>query len=327
MYTVAPDGICIRRCFGPDGNISLPDEIGARPVTELGAYAFSSRGRGAAVLEGLKEPLFSWDGESEEEWDGDLREAVCDEALLSLRLPAYLKKVGAYAFYGCSALEELNLPGSVSDWGAGVFTGCTSLTRLKLRRGTDSKSCLKEVLFELRQTLSAEFTDLGAKVIFPEFYEDSVENTPARIIMRQMHGCGHMYRYCFEEGRFKFREYDRLFSYMKAEENAPLAARMALCRLSSPWELEREAGEAYAAYLREHPEETALVLLQDEEEALDWMLQSPVLDRPLWEALSALAQKKGRREVVAQLMEVFYRRFGREASLHSKRSGSRRFEL
>lgn len=43
---------------------------------------------------------------------------------------------------------------------------------------------------------------LLAKLVFPEYFEESVENTPARIIMREMHGCGHMYRYCFDGTRF-----------------------------------------------------------------------------------------------------------------------------
>ena len=63
------------------------------------------------------------------------------------------------------------------------------------------ETCLREILSELHQALRVDLKApdgaLKARLIFPEFYEESVENTPARIIMREMHGCGHMYRYCF----------------------------------------------------------------------------------------------------------------------------------
>ena len=55
------------------------------------------------------------------------------------------------------------------------------------------------MLAELRQTLFVDYHGKQeARLVFPEFFEESVENTPARIIMREMHGCGHRYRYCFD---------------------------------------------------------------------------------------------------------------------------------
>ena len=49
--------------------------------------------------------------------------------------------------------------------------------------------------------------------------------------MREMHGCGHMYRYCFDGGDFRFDEYDRLFPHVKVQEKPELAVRLALYRL------------------------------------------------------------------------------------------------
>lgn len=323
LYSTALDGICIRRCFGLDGNIRLPETIDGRPVTELGPYAFSGHMENAGILERVKEPLKLWSCHEEE---SDAGEAVCDEVLTVLALPSGLRKVGAYAFYGCHALKELEFPLSVSDWGAGVFTGCSGLKRLRVRPGQEGHSCLKEVLFELHQTLEVEFSDSGARVIFPEFYEESVENTPARIISRQMHGCGHMYRYCFEDGRFRFREYDRLFVYLKAEENAQLAAQTALFRLYRPWELEEKARGEYISYLNSHPRETARAVLDQEPGMLRWIAAQTFCSRTLWEGLLREAERRGKREETALLMEAFHLRFAldQQNQTHSPKS---RFQL
>ena len=345
LYGTASDGVCLRRCFGLDGEVRLPDQVEGIPVTRLGPYLFSDGMERAGILKRMKAPLFLWeegrgslpvreplDGQDLLEWEG--LPAASGPALTSLSLPSEIRQVGAYSLYGCSSLKRLEFSLSISDWGAGVFTGCTNLEILGVWPGAGGRSCLKEVLSELRQTLEVEFYDSQpglarqihprACLVLPEFYEESVENTPARIVSRQMHGCGHMYRYCFADGRFSFREYDRLFSYMKAEENPALACRMALYRLYWPEDLGEEAKESYRAYLHEHPFETARNLLRPRcGEILKKVLADPSLSRALWECLSDLAQKEGQRGLTAQLMEAFHQHFGQSAAKGRKR----RFEL
>ena len=78
------------------------------------------------------------------------------------------------------------------------------------------KSCLKEILSELNETVAVHYRERGetgektllAELLFPAFYEEAVENTPARITETHVHGCGHRYRYCFENTQLLFREYD-----------------------------------------------------------------------------------------------------------------------
>ena len=57
-----------------------------------------------------------------------------------------------------------------------------------------------------------------ARLIFPEYFEDSVENTPARIVCIETHGCGHRYRYCFAGRVFQYRGYDELFPHVQVQE-------------------------------------------------------------------------------------------------------------
>ena len=230
LYKETLDGICIQRYYSLDGRVRIPDQVDGMPVRELDSYVFSQtvRGREAPPLAVTDEP------------------AVMGEVLEELVLPGTLRKVGAYAFYNCTCLKLLSCHSTVEDWGAGVFTGCSGLEELDIRLMGGPKSCLKEILAELRQTLIVSFRnpqgELGARLVFPEFFEESVENTPARIIMREMHGCGHMYRYCFQGPDFDFREYDRLFPHVQVQEKPELVTRLALYRLYWPWDLTEKPG-------------------------------------------------------------------------------------
>lgn len=332
LYSTTLDGICIRRCFGLDGIAGLPETIEGRPVTEIGAYAFSDGlERAASLRDGFWEEGRIWDCLKGEPCGGkadcgflDGLPAVSGPRLLRLFLPRQVKKVGAYALYGCGSLKCLEFSDGDLDWGAGVFTGCGGLRELKIRRGPLGRSRLKEVLFELRQTLEAELLgeegELEARLVFPEFYEDSVENTPARIIMREMYGCGHMYRYCCGQGEFQFKEYDGLFPYMRAQEANSLAARLALCRLFWPFKLSEKAGAEYAAYLSDHPREALEAAGGPWEEAMTGFLgNSPAMGRRQLASMAEEAGRLGKVQAAAILMDALHRRF--------PAGGGRRFEL
>ena len=67
--------------------------------------------------------------------------------------------------------------------GAGAFTGCKRLSKLHVRDMGQEKSCLREVLVDLNQTVTVEWLGKdGFQVLYPAFFEEAVENTPARII-------------------------------------------------------------------------------------------------------------------------------------------------
>lgn len=281
-----------------DGILRIPETIGQRPVTELAGYIFSD------TVRGQEPPPGTYEGE----------EAVCGAKLKELTLPEGLKKIGAYAFYNCYDFRKLSCYSTVEDWGAGVFTGCSQLDTLEIRIAEGRKSCFKEILSELHQTLVVNWSKgegtARARLIFPEFYEESVENTPARIIMREMHGCGHMYRYCFDGGDFNFQEYDRLFPYVKPQEKPGLVALLALYRLYWPWGLSDKAKDDYQHYIRENAGEGAReLLLRGEGDILRWLAGEPFigllqLDNMIKEA--AGAEDAGS---LAFLMDMKHRRF------------------
>ncbi len=100
-----------------------------------------------------------------------------------------------------------------------------------------------------------------ARLIFPEFYEEGVENTPARILENHVHGSGILYRNCFRGRALDFAQYDALFPHAKAWESGELVLRMALARLRAGKGLTQKAKEQYEQYLTEHAAEAGRWLL------------------------------------------------------------------
>ena len=217
------------------------------------------------------------------------------------------------------------------DWGAGVFTGCTQINHLDIHIFPEEKSSFKEILSELRQMLVVDYRDeegkLLAKLIFPEFFEESIENTPARIIMREMHGCGHMYRYSFNGTDFQFWEYDKLLPTAEILESPELVCRMALYRLYWPKGLTEEWKEEYWKYIKKHPDETAKGLAKrGEREILSWLAEAKETDSQMLEQMIQTTAGMGDAQVSAILMDARHRKLGTQAEDKPK-PRSRTFEL
>ena len=299
LYEETLDGISVRRCYGLDGIVQIPDRIDGKPVTGLEGYLFSETVRGRGV------PPHEYEGEPE----------LCGSQVKELVLPRYAKRIGAYAFYNCSGLRKLSCQSTVDDWGAGVFTGCTGIASLDICVREEGKSCFREILSELRQTLDVDYRredgTLLAKLVFPEYFEESVENTPARIIMREMHGCGHMYRYCFDGTRFDVGEYDRLFPHVIVQEKPELVTRLALYRLYWPWGLKEEAAKAYQDYIAAHAGDAAEgILKRGERDILGLMARSGFIGRDGLGQMLDAASRGGNAADAALLMDIKHERFG-----------------
>ena len=299
LYEETLDGISVRRCYGLDGIVQIPDRIDGKPVTGLEGYLFSETVRGRGV------PPHEYEGEPE----------LCGSQVKELVLPRYAKRIGAYACYNCSGLRKLSCPSTVDDWGAGVFTGCTGIASLDICVREEGKSCFREILSELRQTLDVDYRredgTLLAKLVFPEYFEESVENTPARIIMREMHGCGHMYRYCFDGTRFDVGEYDRLFPHVIVQEKPELVTRLALYRLYWPWGLKEEAAKAYQDYIAAHAGDAAEgILKRGERDILGLMARSGFIGRDGLGQMLDAASRGGNAADAALLMDIKHERFG-----------------
>ena len=257
-YEIKNDAAAVLRCYGYGTEVELPEEIAGFPVAELGAYAFSEHMDLSMLRDGLESGmLLLWDDVAGEIYPHTRLTAAggCIEGagLSSLKLPAALRKIGAYAFYNCSALKTISFHGGLCDLGAGLFTGCHCVRELHVTLGREETSCLREMLIELPEKLTVYMDGASeARLVFPEYFEESVENTPARILVTQMHGSGINYRNCFYARKIDFQAYDACFYAARAAEDFDTLLEMAVGRLMYPAGLSAQRRQDYGKWLGEN---------------------------------------------------------------------------
>lgn len=296
-YEIREGSAVIWRCFSLDAKAEIPEQLDGYPVTALASYAFSAHMEERELQEGLRsgrirryvpEVLREHSGESGGDLDGmqqrinwmqqgtgRIPDALCGNRLEEIVLPPTLRRVGRYCFYNCEKLHKITFYGRMSDWGSGVFTGCHQVRHLCVHTDAAGRSHLKDVLDELREELYIEYfyPEGQACLVFPEFYEEGVENTPARILETHVHGSGLFYRNCFQNRKFDFAQYDVLFPYARAQERPELTARMVQARLCYPRGLAARAKQQYETYVADHAREmAAYVLRQRDIKSLRWLL-------------------------------------------------------
>lgn len=293
-YEKTKDGIRILRCYGVSSKVVIPNELEGLPVTELSAYAFA------------KEP------EKEPENISGLP-CVCDLALEELYLPETIRRLGRYVFYNCLHFRKLSFYSNIAFMGAGGFIGCEKLSHLVLRQ-KEGPSCLQEILQDLKQSVVVdcyqEDGELECRLVYPEFYEEAVENTPARIISTQTHGMGIQYRNTFQNTQIVFSEYDKLFETGKYNMDFINMIEMSVARLMYPLKLENSAREQYSKWLLKHLREGEEYLFeQGKSKEIRWLAEVFVETREELEALLEEANHRKEAGELSSLMDILHRRF------------------
>ena len=212
-YRIIDDGIEIVRCFGADPEIMIPEVIDGRTVKRMAPYAFSAR------KDHEDEDVLVFSTE-EDRMFRDTEQLLAGELVESVNLPDTMEELGRYIFYGCRNLRKLGFSDRLKNIGSGAFTGCRNLSYLSVRLLDGNRSCVPEILGDLWQRIDVTFyggakygdgkygagegreqDKISARLVFPEHYEEAVENTPARILFTQHHGSGNNYRQCFTTKR------------------------------------------------------------------------------------------------------------------------------
>ena len=291
-YDVKDNEILLKRCYGTEERIKVPAQIEGMPVTVLAPYIFSQARR---------EP--------------DQKAAICGNQVKEIVLPDTVREIGNYAFYGCYYLEALTLSHRTHDIAGGAFTGCRHLKNLTFRMEQAEGYCMKDVLSEVHHEMKVKlvYPNAVCTLLFPEYYEEAVENTPARQLETQFHGSGYSYRQCFQDGVFQFGEYDRLFQEAQNLESEDFCIELAVTRLMEKARLSQDAEGVYQSYLMEHRMSAAGRCIEFEQnETLEFL--TGFID---WqeEELSDLieeANAKGRLEIQSVLMDYKHQHFGKK---------------
>lgn len=291
-YDVKENEILLKRCYGTEERIEVPAQIEGMPVTVLAPYIFSQARR-----------------------KPDQKAAICGNQVKEIVLPDTVREIGNYAFYGCYYLEALTLSHRTHDIAGGAFTGCRHLKNLTFRMEQAEGYCMKDVLSEVHHEMKVKlvYPNAVCTLLFPEYYEEAVENTPARQLETQFHGSGYSYRQCFQDGVFQFGEYDRLFQEAQNLESEDFCIELAVTRLIEKTRLSQDAEGVYQSYLMEHRMSAAGWCIEFEQnETLEFL--TGFID---WqeEELSDLikeANAKGRLEIQSVLMDYKHQHFGKK---------------
>lgn len=297
-YRETDGGAEIVRCYGTDPYAELPEEIRGMPVVRVAAYTFSAR------KDSEDEDVLVYEAEEDRIFRQQER-LLAGEAVEGVVFPDSVREIGRYSFYGCHSLSELSLSDSLREIGSGAFTGCRALRRLSVRLLRGERSCVSEILGDLWQRIDVVFQSgtEEARLVFPEHYEEAVENTPARILFTQHHGSGNNYRQCFYNKEMDYRKYDDLFSVARAHDDVGVLSDLVFSRLRYPVGLTEAAREIYETYLKEHAAEIGSYLAKKDD--LNGIRE--MSRRKLWtetgiSAAIECAARNGGREALSLLM-------------------------
>lgn len=334
-YREKSGGIEILRCFGIEGRVEIPGMIENKLVISAAPYAFSSH---MDEKEDLKNASL-WEVSEGLEF-GREEHVLAGNDVEEIVFPDTLKEIGRYIFYGCGNLKKLELSDSLMQIGCGAFTGCHALEELTVHMKQGKKSGVKEMLGEMCQRINVNFlyeyeedgiekSDImhrrenksEARLVFPEHYDEAVENTPARILYTEYHGSGSNYRQCFYDKELNYQEYDRLFEMAVAMDKLEVLVDMSFGRLEFSYELTGKARENYREYIRKNLGDIAEYLVKQE----DMHRLEVISSQKLWtlEGIdSALdcASKRKETEVSAFLMNE-------RANLVDNTAGSERIDV
>lgn len=300
-YRIKNNTIEIIRCYGTDDRIVIPAEIRGLPVVSAAPYAFSAHK----------------DGEEEAEiWESEDGVSFGEERLLAgeevreIVFPETLKEIGRYIFYGCKKLERLEFSDTLMQVGTGAFTGCSGLSRIVIHQKKGIKSCAKEILGELWQKIDVDFlyengeaSGKRAHMVFPEHYDEAVENTPARILFTEYHGSGTNYRQCFYSKELDFAEYDSLFDMAVVMDKLEVLVDMSFGRLRYPWQLSEKAKKQYEDYIRGNLKDIGEYLVESGNlDGLELLSREKLWNREGLEHSIDVASQKKDMEISAFLM-------------------------
>ena len=156
VYVAYADHVKITGYNGSAGELTVPNELGGRPVTVIDGWAFS----GCASLTNVILP-------DSVTVIGDYVFYDCAN-LVSIRLPEGITAIGDALFYGCGSLTDVQIPDAVASIGDMAFCDCVSLAAIDL---PDGITAIGEAAFDNCAALeSIEIPDTVTHIGLQAFY-------------------------------------------------------------------------------------------------------------------------------------------------------------
>ncbi len=304
------------RCYGTGSWLEIPKTVGGLVITELADHCFAEEASFRVDKNKLKRVSRSeWEGGESTASAESNYPAMCATSLEEIALPEGLVATGDYAFYGCRNLKKIIFPATFRRLGGGNFVACRSICDFVFGVGENETTpyALKDVLSELSDELSVKVQRDGEtlyKLIFPRYSEETVENTPARIIEVKYRGAGYMYRNCLEGRQINFKQYDGCFYIMSVWDYIPSIIRVAMSRLQYPLMLEDSAKADYLKFLRDESKACAeMILSQNQEDLLELLDRNEYFTPEILAEFLEAASVRRNAAAVSFLMDCKKRRF------------------
>ena len=299
-YIVNNNGVEIVRCYGTSGDVVLPNTIEGHKVISVAPYCFSDRKR-KEDTDVLTTEMGGYG------FDVDDDKILSGNTIESVSFPDTVERIGNYIFYGCKSLTKLSFSDKLKDIGSGAFTGCGSIRKLYVRIINDNKTAVKEILGDLWQRIDVTFENVNTKersdLVFPEHYEEAVENTPARILYTQHHGSGNDYRQCFYNRELDYFKYDSLFIVAKARDNIKQLEDQVFKRLKTPVNMTDKHKEEYIQFLKDNFEQIIPNIIEKEEiSSIELFGKLEIWNDSMIDLAIDEASKQGRAEILSIVM-------------------------
>lgn len=261
-------------------NLTIPGRIGELPVRSIGRHAFAGR-----------------------------------EDLEEVSLPPSIRRLSLFAFHNCANLRRMNLYDSVEDYYDGVIRQCGNLAEIRMQCSGSSFALLKEMLGDNDHAMSFRLSmpEEEIRLSFPNYALIASENTMARTIQFAYEGGGYQYRQCVRKKEIRYREYDRLFSFMELDDPS-FAALIASDRLMYPHDLDAAAQETYTEFLKKHASEALARFIKDRQaDRVQLITDRGLADAEALSGALQLASERKETAICAILMEGS-RQIGRKES-------------
>ena len=281
-----PEGVRITGCAGSLPLLSVPEKIAGLPVVQIGDYAFQGM-----------------------------------EALEEAELPSSLKVLGDHVFFNCIHLERLTAYDQLTHVGDGAFKNCDHLSEIRFYAFHGHASALRLMISDVMQDVRVEILYGGAegsgetvkekaRLMFPAFYFDYIENYPARIFEEVIYGAGQAYRQCFRGGDVDYEAYDRLFERSTREDHSQAVLEHAAGRLLYPYRLGEERRSVYCDWLSNHGREFLTMCMEREApQDLEQVLSLDLYGQEQTKQMLSRALQAKKVEFVNLLMAYQGRRF------------------